>query len=236
MDACTDRPFITCHLCSSIDGRISGSFMGSASARQASREYAQIQQAFSADALVYGVNTTKGFIGPKTPDLPGLFEEYSGDFVAESTLDHFYLSLDPYGEIAWESGVFSRNGKEDAQVVVLLCEMVDPAYKAYLRERGVSYVVAGVNGLDLPLAMQKVHQLFGIKHVLVCGGGLTDSGFLSAGLVDELSIVFAPVVSGQVGVATLFDESDFAPAIPCAFTLHEVRQLAGNCLYVVYRA
>ena len=69
---------------------------------------------------------------------------------------------------------------------------------------------AGEGELDLCHAVERLGSLFGIRRLLVCGGGVADMAFLSAGLVDELSVVVAPVASGERRVATIFDESPLA--------------------------
>ena len=230
------RPFITCHILSSIDGRISGSFMGSSEAAPAIQEYARLQKAFGADAFAYGTTTTKGFVGSEKPHCAAHASVPEGDYVAAPSAPSFYVSLDPQGEIAWKSGIFQRAGRADAQVIELVCETTPKAYLAYLRNVGVSYVLAGKNTLDLPLAMNKLYELFHIEKLLVCGGGATDAAFLCEDLLDEISIVFAPVASGQAKVATIFDESEFAQATAKGFKLQQVKQLSGDVLHLVYRS
>lgn len=230
------RPYIICHILSSIDGRIEGSFMGSSAAGGSLAAYARMQQGFNADAIAYGSTTTKGFVGSKKPMLSSAVHVASGDFVAVRDAASYYVSIDPAGEIAWRSGTFRRAGRPDAHVIELLTELTPEAYKTYLCERGVSYIVAGSTQLDLPMAMRKLKELFGIERLLLCGGGVTDGAFLSAGLIDELSVVVAPVTSGQAGVSTIFDESHFSKGAVRAFKLVKAERVDGDGLHLVYRA
>ena len=78
-------------------------------------------------------------------------------------------------------------------MIELLTEATPDEYKAYLRENGVSYVIAGSKELDCRIAMEKLYSLFHIKKLLLCGGGIADWSFLRAGMVDELSLLLAPV-------------------------------------------
>lgn len=81
-----NRPYIICHILSALDGKITGKFMGTESARSVSEEYARIRTAFHADAWLYGTVTTKEFTGYKKPELEPVTDNIpEGDFVAEKT-------------------------------------------------------------------------------------------------------------------------------------------------------
>lgn len=66
-------------------------------------------------------------------------------------------------------------------------------------------------------------------------GGIPDQSFLAAGVLDELSVVFAPVATGDRNAATIFDAAPFAPAAPHAFTLFRAERVEGEGLHVVWR-
>ena len=97
------------------------------------------------------------------------------------------------------------------------------------------FVLAGSRGLDLPLALRKLRELFGIERLLVCGGGKTDMSFLAAGVLDELSLVLSPTVSGEPETASVFDEMPRSAGGSHAFSLERVERLAGDGLHLVYR-
>ena len=52
--------------------------------------------------------------------------------------------------------------------------------------------------------MEKLYRLFHIEKLLLCGGGGADWSFLDADMVDELSLVIAPVTDGSQGSASVF--------------------------------
>lgn len=64
------------------------------------------------------------------------------------------------------------------------------------------------------------------------GGGINGS-MLRAGLVDEASLLVAPVVDGRVGTAALFDVA--GEATPRRLTLASVERAAGDVLWLRYR-
>jgi len=58
-----------------------------------------------------------------------------------------------------------------------------------LQKSGVSYIVAGKSSVNLAKAAHQLRKHFGIRRLLVEGGGHIDGAFLQAGLVDEVSLL-----------------------------------------------
>lgn len=236
MSASLQRPYVICHVFASMDGRIDGPYMFDGAAVPSRRVYSELQGAFGADAVAYGAMTTQGFVGFDVPHTVAGAEVPEGDYVAPHSENSYYVSIDPEGAIAWGDATYRRSGRQDAHVIELLCENTPVEYRAFLRGHGISYIVAGELELDLELALCKLHKLFGIERVLVCGGGKTDAAFLAAGVLDELSVVLAPVASGEAGVATIFDEASFAPGGSYPLHLEHVERVDGDGVHLVYRA
>jgi len=103
-----------------------------------------------------------------------------------------------------------------------------------LRERGVSYVLAGSDDVDLPLALDTIGERFGVRTLMLEGGGGINGSMLRAGLVDEISVLVAPVVDGRVGTATLFD-GEGTSASPHRLALESVEQRTDDVLWLRYR-
>lgn len=57
---------------------------------------------------------------------------------------------------------------------------------------------------------------------------------LRAGLVDEVSVLVAPVADGRVGTPALFDVED-GEASPHRLALESAEQRAGGVLWLRYR-
>ncbi|MDO5538419.1 MAG: dihydrofolate reductase family protein, partial [Desulfovibrionaceae bacterium] len=96
-------------------------------------------------------------------------------------------------------------------------------------------ITAGRDRLDCALAAEKLHDLFGIRTLMVSGGGYINWSFLAAGLVDELSLVLAPVADGENSTVTLFEKpSHLQETGPVSFALKAVERLAGDSLWLRY--
>lgn len=232
-----ERPYVICHILSSLDGKINGPFMGTESVRALGAEYGAFQTKMNADAWLYGTTTTKEFTNFCRPVLEKSGKVPDGDFIAESQAELYYISVDVDGEIGWESGTFSNKGRTPAHVIEVLTDSTPEAYRAYLRKRGVSYILAGKKTLDCKMTMKKLYELFQIEKVLVCGGGIVNWSFLRAGMIDELSLFLAPVTDGSGGSGSLFTQ---IPALtegePVEFTLKDMEKTGEGGLHLTYLA
>lgn len=143
-----ERPYVICHILSSLDGKIAGPFMRTEAAGALGTEYGKYRAGMNADAWLYGITTTKEFTNFRRPVLERGDEVPEGDFIADDRAELYYISVDVGGEIGWESGIFRNKGRAPAHVVEVLTASTPAAYKAYLRKTGVSYIIAGEERLD----------------------------------------------------------------------------------------
>lgn len=232
-----NRPYVICHILSSLDGKINGPFMAAETTRTLSGEYGRIRREMDADAWLYGTTTVKEFLNFCEPVLEETSDIPEGDFVAGDETKPYFVALDTKGELGWESGRFANKGRAEAHVIEILTEAVSLAYRAYLRKRGVSYIIAGKTELDCEMVMEKLYRLFHIKKLLICGGGAADWTFLQAGMVDELSMVLSPVTDGSSGTASVFSQIPTCSAEkPVEFELKAVERIGDGGLYLNYLA
>lgn len=232
-----ERPYVICHILSSLDGKITGPFMGTDSVRALGVEYGKYRTEMKADAWLYGATTTKEFTGFRRPVLENTGEVPEGDFVADGGAELYYISVDVDGKIGWESGIFRNKGRAPAHVIEILTASTPAAYKAYLRKTGVSYIIAGEKKLNCEEAMKKLYALFHIKKILICGGGIVNWSFLQAGMVDELSLFLAPVTDGGAGAASLFTQvPSLTEGRPVEFLLKEAEKTGDGGLRLNYLA
>ena len=81
-------------------------------------------------------------------------------------VDKYAVIMDGQGMIRWQTGMVERRGTK-MYVIAVLQENVSDGYIACLRQAGVSYVFAGKESLDLPLAIGKLKDQFGIEKMLL---------------------------------------------------------------------
>jgi len=157
------------------------------------------------------------------------------DYKAFSDVETYIVSIDPKGILGWDSGYIEKKGRPRAHVIEVLTRQVSEDYLAYLRSFEISYIFAGEEQLDCGLVLQKLKSLFGIEWLMIGGGGLMNWSFLQENLIDELSLVIAPLADGSSTTASVFEKADFLPErAPTVFTLKAVEKLSGDSLWVRY--
>lgn len=231
------RPKIICHMMTSVDGKITGDFMKTRSAEIVGEEYERINNTFNPQAWLCGrVTTDENFTFYRKPDLEqNVSIVPEGDFVNVSDATMYYVSADPSGKIGWTSNTLKYEDRPEAQIIEILTEKASNAYRAYLRRLNISYIVAGKEHLDCTLTAEKLYEMFGIKTLIVSGGGYINGSFLNEGLIDELSLVITPVTDSMSDTVTLFEKADYLPEkSPVEFTLQNVEKLKGDGLYLRY--
>ena len=227
------RPRIVCHMAASLDGRIVVDGWPESVAVAVRREYELVHASYQADGWICGRVTMEPF-AKRTRSEDDVARESSGttareDFRAPGDFETFAFAIDPRGRLAWEI-----NDIDSDHVVAILSERVSDEYLAFLRVRGVSYLLAGTHDVDLPLALTKIGGLFGVKTLMLEGGGRINGGMLAAGLVDEVSVLVAPALDGRVGTPALFD-LDGNGAASRRLVLEQVEQRPDDVLWLRYR-
>ena len=227
-----ERPFVVCHMLTSLDGKIDGAFFGAPETAPALRAYADLRGFYACQATLYGTTTMRGgYADGDAPALPAARGEVPAEWINPEgrKMGNFILSLDPRGELGFSSHVLEKKGRPAAHVVEALTGQAAPAYRAYLREVGVSYLTVGRERLDCAALLQALREKFGIARLMAAGGGVTNWSLLREGLVDELSLVIAPVADGSTTAASIFAQAPFLPPHgPVPFALKEAKPLEGG--------
>lgn len=231
-----DRPYIVCHMLTALDGKITGPFMRTSAVNGASEEYERTNASYHPQAWLCGrVTTDANFTHYKKPVLDDKASVPEGDYVAVADAPMHYVSVDPSGKLGWESNTVNYEDRPPAHVIEVLTEKASPAYRGFLRRMKISYIIAGKDQLDCKLAAEKLKALFKIETLMVSGGGFINWSFLQAGLVDELSLVLAPVADGATDTVTLFEKAGFLPDhLPVEFALKAVQKGKDDSIWLRY--
>ncbi|MCP3097934.1 RibD family protein [Myxococcus sp. K15C18031901] len=195
----TKRPYVVCHMVPSIDGRIvtrhwklPPKVLG---------EYERTARTYDADAWMIGRVSMEPYAGkarvPKRKTARPIPRE---DFIAPHDADSYAIALDPSGKLTWKASDI-----DGEHVITVLTEQVSDDYLAFLQAKGISYVFGGKAEVDLEKVLRKLRESFGIRKLLLEGGGGINGSFLAADLIDELSLLLAPIADGSTGTPSLFD-------------------------------
>lgn len=214
-----NRPHITCHMVTSIDGKVTGDFLFQPECAEATEIYYRLNRDLKSDGFICGRVTMEGsFTGGWYPDLskykPVHHEmDLKKDFILDD-LDGFYaISFDTHGKLGWKSNKIidpdGDPGYDGAKIIEVLSEDVDERYLGYLEEMEIPYIFAGKNSIDVNFALFKLKNIIGCETLLLEGGSIINGAFQRARAIDELSLVVAPVVADKDS-KPLFMDADIA--------------------------
>ena len=192
------KPYIICHMVSSVDGKIDGSAFNSVTA---DGEYEATGAKLKGDAWICGRTTMQQHFAEKKPFI-STSQKPAGPrpvFVARRAKS-YAVSVDTLGKLRWSGGDLDGD-----HLICVLSEQVPEDYLDMLRQKGVSYVVSGKSSVDLKKAVNQLRKHFVIRTLLLEGGGHINGAFLQAGLVDELSLLVVPGIDGRHDIPAVFD-------------------------------
>ena len=227
------RPYVICHMVTTIDGKILGNRWGKIPGQRSSANlFEETAASLNIGAWLVGTTTMKEFQG-RPMKLPRAKAKVARvDHVARPDAKTLAIGADRHGVLRFQEG--ETHGDH---VVLLVTERASDDYLAHLQAAGCSYLFCGKRDLDLALALEKLAAGFKLKKLQLHGGGTFNGAMLHAGLIDEISHITVPVADGGVGVASMFDIPTKAPPPNAAATLkllsHE--PLPGGVTWTRYR-
>jgi riboflavin biosynthesis pyrimidine reductase len=221
------RPHIICHMLSSIDGRIDGAVLKGV---YSDDEYEITGDALNGDAWICGRTTMQqhfaehGEFVSKSRKIAGLQDV----FVARRA-ESYAISVDTLGKLLWTS-----DDLDGDHLICVVSQQAPEDYLVMLREKGISYIVAGERQVALDVAVSLLTEHFGIHTLLLEGGGHINGAFADAGLVDEVSLVLVPGIDGRKGIPTLFDGMSLSTQTAVPLRLKSVEKRKNDALWIRY--
>ncbi|MFB6454010.1 dihydrofolate reductase family protein [Chitinophaga sp. Hz27] len=224
---------VICHMISSVDGKIKVSDWGEALYNKSfSSLYEKCHAAYKPEAWLCGRVTMSEFANAETPVPQATTQKVERiTFIADPGASSFAIAADSHGKLGWKTNDIGGD-----HIIQLLSESVSDGYLLYLQKRRISYVFAGKDKLDLSLGLKKLQDHFPIDTLMVEGGGTTNGTMLQAGLIDELSLLIAPVADGTTGGNTIFDIPGVLTAAPGRhLKLISCEQLEEEVIWLKYK-
>lgn len=200
-----ERASVTIFMYTSIDGKIDGDWDGLPGDRP-SGDYYDDQLFKLSNNNANGINTIAMYAATGNLDL----SQYNGteltyqDWVPDVQATTWDISYDRKGRAAWERNYFDYAGYQ-SRTIEVVTKRASKDYLAFLRSMEIPYLVCGDDEIDFAQSLVKLRQYFGITKMVLSGGALINGAFLKAGLVDQISLVVAPYVSGDSSKKGTFD-------------------------------
>jgi riboflavin biosynthesis pyrimidine reductase len=141
----------------------------------------------------------------------------------------YAISVDTLGKLRWSGGELDGD-----HLICVVSEQAPNDYLDMLRQKGISYVVAGKSSVDLRKAVGQFGKYFGISTLLLEGGGHINGAFLQAGLVDELSLLVVPGIDGRHDIPAVFDGISQSKKKAVPLKLKSLERRKRDALWVRY--
>ena len=187
----------------SIDGKVTGDFLFRDECGEATDIYYRISRERKSDGFICGRVTMEGsFTSGWYPELNQYKPvDKKSDFLAKDLIGFYAIAFDTHGKLGWRSNRIidpdGDPGYDGAQIIEVLSEDVDARYLGYLEAMEIPYIFAGETSIDVELALFKLKNIIGCETLLLEGGSIINGAFERAGVVDELSLVVAPLIAGK---------------------------------------
>ncbi|MBB3949297.1 dihydrofolate reductase family protein [Aureimonas jatrophae] len=222
------RPHTLCLMMTSIDGRV----LTEGWAIDAPSEiFERAHDELGGDAWIVGRVTMEEDFDAAGDWERGLADGpiERADWFANREAGKFAIALDPHGRLNWK-----RDNIDGEHFVAIVGDEVSDDYLAFLRHRGVSYILGGRDGIDFSRVLDTLGRELGIRRLLVEGGGGLNGAILNAGLLDELLVFLLPLTDARPDAPSLFDAAgEWHGSRKLELLSHELRD--GGILKLHYR-
>ncbi len=220
-----DRPYIICHMMASLDGRIDCDM----TAQIGSEGYYQALIALNVDTTIEGRVTALMHYAEKQVFIPKDSTPVGKEEFFRSSLEgnSWEAVADSQGTLLWPEDDIPH------RLCIVSCR-ASREYLDYLRDRGISYIATGKDRVDLKRASEILFSEFGAGRIGVVGGGHLNGGFLKAGLLDEVSMVYGAAIDGREGFPAAFDGIEAGHVHPYMLRLLDVRRMPDDSVWLRY--
>ena len=219
------KPYIVCHMMSSVDGRIDCAMTEQI---DNSDTYYECLDSLKPDACLEGrVSRQIHYALPEpfeAADKAPIGKEAVSNVAHEGRIE---IAIDTHGTLRWPDSADADN------LLVVTDENCPKCYHDYLTSIGVSWVATGKKGIDFGRMAEILAEKFGVKRLAVVGGGHINGAFLAAGLLDEVSVMIGAGIDGRAGMAAVFDGLPMSTPTTL-LTLKSVEKVSDNTVWLRY--
>ena len=143
------KPYVICHMVTSVDGKILGDRWGTMPGGTTTAElFESTAESFGIPSWLVGTTTMREFMGKDVPLERTRERIPREDHLAQPKAKRFAIGADARGVLRFQSGYV-----DEEHVVLLVTERVSNACLAHLRKAGASYLFCGRDEVDLPTAL-----------------------------------------------------------------------------------
>lgn len=192
------KPYIICHMMTSIDGRIDcamTSKLQGVSDYYATLDEIQVPTTVSGRVTAELEMAEPGAFIAKKKDIYG-----QEGFSKKADAAGYEVVIDTKGKLLWpDASAMSK------PYLIVTSENVTKEYLEYLDGQNISWIACGKDHVDLVRAVEILAEQFHVQRMGVVGGPKINTAFLEAGLLDEISLLIGVGIDGRGGMPAVFD-------------------------------
>jgi riboflavin biosynthesis pyrimidine reductase len=149
------KPYVICHMCTTIDARIIvDRWPRLPAGKDGASLFESTADSFGIGAWMVGNTTMREFAGRNVRLKAARRRVERTDHVADPRAGRFAIGADAKGELR-----FQKPDVDGDHVVLLVTDRVSNDYLAHLQEAGVSYLFCGKDHVDLKVALDQISQV-----------------------------------------------------------------------------
>lgn len=192
------KPYIVCHMMSSLDGRIDCAMTEQLGPDE---PYYETMNSFGCTSMLMGrVTMQMHYAAAQQYSATDPTPVGHPEIYRAGSAESFLIAVDTMGKLTWDQNEF-----DGQKLLVVVSEQCAREYLNYLKAQNISYIACGMPNINLKQLCEILAEEFGIKRLLLTGGGNINGAFLKEKLIDELSVIIGPGIDGRAGMAAMFD-------------------------------
>lgn len=221
------KPYIICHMMTSVDERIDFAMTSQLSGVS---DYYETLDALNVPATVSGRVTAELEMAEpgkfKTTDTAPFGKE---GFSKKADVAGYEIVVDTRGKLLWPGA----DGTEKPYLIIT-SEQVPKEYLRYLDEKNISWIACGDERVNLARASEILFEEFGVKRMGIVGGAAINTAFLNDGLLDEVSILIGAGVDGRAAMPSVFDGREMSYPLT-HLTILDVKKFDSGAVWLRYK-
>ena len=192
------RPYIICHMMTSVDGRIDCAMT---SQLPGVSDYYETLSALKVPTTVSGRVTAELEMAE-----PGVYQAKDTTplgkkgFSKKADATGYEIIMDTHGKLLWQDA-----SQMEKPYLIVTSEQVAQEYLNYLEEKNISWIACGKETIDLAQVCEILSKEFGVERMGIVGGPAINTAFLNEGLLDEISILIGAGIDGRMEMPSVFD-------------------------------
>jgi 2,5-diamino-6-(ribosylamino)-4(3H)-pyrimidinone 5'-phosphate reductase len=137
----------------------------------------------------------------------GLVETEVNDEIPNKKGKPFWVIVDSKGKLH-DKLHFYRHSSYSGKLIILISKKTSEKYVQYLKDKNYDFISSGEEFVDYQKVLLTLEEKYNVKTILIDSGGKLNSYFFEKNLIDEISLVISPFISGTSCLSLFRDVKD----------------------------